>query len=126
MATCAIIDKKGGDIMINFVELNTKDDDVADSVSPKTLKQMLEAFFDQVEELQPKYFCVAISNIKVDDLEFIINPLSNLKGKREYYLSAYNDDLQLVNAPTIRIVDFQAGDSFEEIQDNFKSERESN
>lgn len=112
--------------MINFVELNTKDDDVADKISPKTLKQMLEAFFDQVEELKPKYFCVAISHISLDDLEIIINPLSNLKTKKGYYLSVYNDDLQLVSSADVRIVDFQAGDSFEEIQDNFKSERENN
>jgi len=36
--------------------------------------------------------------------EIIINPFENLKAKRDYYFSAYDDDCKLITKPDIIII----------------------
>lgn len=51
-------------------------------------------------------FWVKIETAGSEGLEIIINPLCNLKAKKEYYSKAYNDDLVLNSYSGIRIVNW--------------------
>lgn len=53
--------------------------------------------------------CSLTVRIDAPDLvkcEQIINPHENLPIKRDYYERAYNDDLELIGNPVIKIVDW--------------------
>lgn len=49
-------------------------------------------------------FCVVIENESAPDKEFIINTRKAINYKMVYYNEAYNDDLELICNPSIRIV----------------------
>lgn len=67
-------------------------------------------------ENKAKYLGVAVRNEMTEQTEIIINTTSNmLRGKLDYYLSAYNDDLTLKTNNKIRIVGFTFADSANDI-----------
>jgi hypothetical protein len=72
-----------------------------------------QRFLQEIDEHYEKAmeFCVKkpkmIVSIQMPDLpsiEEIVNPFENYKGKKEYYDKAYNDDLELIAFPKIKIV----------------------
>lgn len=63
-----------------------------------------------------KYVGVAVRNEMIEQTEIIINTTSNmLRGKLDYYLSAYNNDLTLKTNNKIRIVGFTFADTANDI-----------
>lgn len=64
-----------------------------------------------------EYLGVVVYNGLNDQSEIIINTVHNMAtGKLDYYLNAYNDNLELKTQPKIRITGFTYGDSFSDIQ----------
>lgn len=64
-----------------------------------------------------QYFGVRVYNGLNDQSEIIINTVHNMTtGKLDYYLNAYNNNLELKTQPKIRITGITYGNSFEDIQ----------
>lgn len=63
-----------------------------------------------------KYFGVKVLNEFNGQVELIVNTIENMaNGKLDYYLNAYNDNLELKTQPKIKIVGFTYADSLEGI-----------
>ena len=59
-------------------------------------------------ERDSKGFYIQVDSPDFEKPELIINLAENLSAKRAYYQTAYNDSLQLVNKPAIKIIAFGA------------------
>lgn len=59
-------------------------------------------------ERDNKGFYIQVDSPDFEKPELIINLSENLSAKRAYYQTAYNDSLQLVSKPAIKIVAFGA------------------
>lgn len=68
-----------------------------------TKKEIMLAEMVIAQKNKQGYF-IEVLNKDSSDPELIINPPSNIADKREYYSSAYTDDLKLKNNPKISIV----------------------
>lgn len=53
------------------------------------------------------YLTLVIYNPEMPRTEKIVNPAQNLGFKMAYIERAYNDDLELINNPAIKIVDWE-------------------
>lgn len=63
------------------------------------------------------YFGVKIINTSNNQTELIINTVNNMiNGKLDYYLTAYDDNLELNNNPNIKIIGFTYNNLFEDIR----------
>ncbi|MGL5378970.1 hypothetical protein [Clostridium sp.] len=77
----------------------------------------LKKCFEAAIENGTKYVGVKVWMYGFEECEVIINPTNNFGKKLEYYQIAYNDDLNLKNAPDkIKIVGITYGNSLEEIE----------
>lgn len=56
-----------------------------------------------IAQVQGKGYYIEVTNKDMESPELIINPKDNVAVKREYYSTAYNDDLQLVHNTDIAI-----------------------
>ena len=77
----------------------------------------LEMVFNQAKIMDASYVGVKIQMQGFDKPETIINPNENFDEKLVYYKKAYNEDLTLKTFNGIKIVGFEYGNSFQEIQD---------
>ena len=77
----------------------------------------LEMMFNQAKVMDANYIGVKIQMQGFDKPETIINPNENFDEKLEYYKKAYNEDLTLKSFNGIKIIGFEYGNSFQEIQD---------
>lgn len=64
-------------------------------------EEFLQGFNTDFNEL-----CVEVTVPNCPENEFIINHKANFQGKKEYYSKAYNDNLELISFPEIKIVDY--------------------
>lgn len=78
----------------------------------------LNEMFNWIESVkdtpqEPKYFGIIV---KTDNgsTEYIINPVENLKFKRNDYNDSYDEDLTLKYYKRIKIVGFSYGNTLEE------------
>lgn len=63
------------------------------------------------------YFGVKILNKSNNQTELIINTVNNMiNGKLDYYLTAYDDNLELNNNSNIKIIGFTYNNLFENIR----------
>ena len=63
----------------------------------------LETFFNTVPD-EATYMEVYVEHPNLPEPEVIMNPISNMCKKIEYYKSAYNDNLTLKTYDKIRII----------------------
>ena len=76
----------------------------------------LKKCFSRAWDNNANYIGIAVSIPFSSAEEVIINPAGNFAKKLAYYTEAYDDDLQLIKAPGIRITGFTYGDSYAEIE----------
>lgn len=69
-------------------------------------EEFLAEFNDYTDEETGVTVCVEVTVPNCTHNEFIINPIENFAVKKEYYSKAYNDDLELITCPSIKIVDY--------------------
>lgn len=91
-----------------------------------TKKDLMDCFDYLEEEKSPQYIGIVVRNEAYAVPEIIINERRAFNDKREYYCSAYKEDLTLKSTNTIKIIAWFVGgleeivDSFEEyLNDNF-------
>jgi len=83
----------------------------------------LEECIKSAKECMLEYIGVKIQMEGFREPEVIINPFNNFDAKLEYYKKAYNDNLILKTFNGIKIIDFTAGDDFNEIEEYLIRER---
>lgn len=69
-------------------------------------KENLINTFIQAKEQNAKYIIIQTQNKNCKGLETIINPISNVDYKIDYYTNAYDNDLFLKANKDIRIINF--------------------
>lgn len=70
-----------------------------------TKKMELMQFFDNCMKTDVNQVInIFVKMPDLPELEKISNPRENWTSKKSYYERAYNDDLELINNPVIRIV----------------------
>lgn len=74
-------------------------------------KDNLKGILMEAQESNIKYFALAYANG-----EIIINDMEVVEEKIKYIDNVYNEDLELKNAPHIKIVGYFCADSFEAIE----------
>lgn len=67
-------------------------------------KQELIQTFEEAKLQEANYISVFIDMPDLSEYEEIRNPFCNFDKKLEYYLKAYNDNLELITFPKIKIV----------------------
>ena len=72
-------------------------------VKKVTSMEELETFFNTVPD-EATYMEVYVEHPNLPEPEVIMNPISNMCKKIEYYKSAYNDNLTLKTYDKIRII----------------------
>ncbi len=63
-----------------------------------------QEFLKAFENTNVDQVCVAVSVPNAPNPEYIINTKENFEAKKEYYDKAYNDDLELIAFPSIKIL----------------------
>ena len=66
-------------------------------------KNELIQTFEEAKLQQADYISVFIDMPDLPEYEEIVNPFANFDKKLEYYLKAYNDNLELITYPKIKI-----------------------
>lgn len=83
-------------------------------------EQLRECIISALVMDKKKYIGVAIANTGMDGIEIIINGKENFLEKLEYYVNAYTDNLTLKTYDGIKIVNFAAADTFEELREQLE------
>lgn len=76
----------------------------------------LEKCFYEASQQDKKYVGVKIQMEGFPKAEIIINENANFDSKFKYYKRAYNEDLTLRSFNGIKIIGFNHGDTFEQIE----------
>lgn len=71
----------------------------------KSRKQCLLDYMSALLQ-EDMYLTLVIHNPEMPRAEKILNPSQNLEFKMSYIERAYNDDLELISNPSIKIVDW--------------------
>lgn len=82
-------------------------------------KSALRAIFINAKAEEARYIGVRIETEGSGQPEIIINPKENFDAKFDYYMSAYDDDLNLISTKgkkIIRITGIAQGNTFEDIE----------
>lgn len=86
----------------------------------KYTKRNLEYCFSHAIADGANFVGVMIQLPNMSQPEVIINPIDNLPSKMEYYFNNYNDNLELIANPDVKIIGLTYGDTYEEIQGEFE------
>lgn len=84
-----------------------------------SLKEQLKDCFTEAKRLDKKYIAVMVKANDSKRAEIIINYNENIESKLNYYMKAYDEDLKLINAPSIKIIDFIYSDNLTDIERRF-------
>lgn len=84
-----------------------------------SLKEQLKDCFTEAKRLNKKYIAVMVKANDSKRAEIIINYNENIESKLNYYMKAYDENLKLVNAPSIKIIDFIYSDNLTDIERRF-------
>lgn len=71
--------------------------------------------FKVAEDNDYLFIGVAVKMPNLNKPEIIINPYSNFKYKKEYYMNAYDENLCLKNNPEIKIIGAISSDYISDI-----------
>lgn len=82
----------------------------------ENLLKALELCFINAKHNNAKYVGVLIETKGSNAPEIIINPSENFDAKLEYYKKAYTEDLVLKSFDGIRIVRFDYGNTFSQLE----------
>lgn len=86
----------------------------------KYTKFNLEWCFSNAITTGAKLIGVMIQLPNMNEPEAIVNPRANFPKKLEYYMSNYNDNLELKTNNEVKIIGLTYGDTYEEIEAEFE------
>lgn len=76
--------------------------------------------FNDAKLFKGKYVAIEVQMEGLDKNEIIVNPYENIDLKLEYYMSAYDINLDHKYSDGIKIVDFTYANSMDELEKYFK------
>lgn len=76
----------------------------------------LELCFENAKKNNAKYIGILVETRGTSKPEIIINPSENFDFKLDYYKRAYNEDLVLKSFDGIRIIGFDYGNTFGQLE----------
>ena len=86
-----------------------------------TKKDKFKKLFKNFMNEGAEYIGVFIKSPNLEQPELILNKACNAKKKLEYYLNAYNDDMQLKSINSIEMLSVTGAIYLEDIEDNARA-----
>lgn len=71
-----------------------------------TQKEKLKALCDEIKVKESGFLVIYVENPDMPEPEMIINSVKNVEYKKNYFDTAYNDELELKAKKEIKIVNF--------------------
>jgi hypothetical protein len=87
----------------------------------ETSMKELERIFLRAKEIDMKYIAIIVEMPESPQPEIIINDIDNMESKLAYYKNTYDEELNHKFAKGIRILWFTFGNSFVEIEREYKA-----
>ena len=83
-----------------------------------TKKDKFKEIFNNFVNEGAEYIGVFIKSPNLEQPELILNKICNAKKKLEYYLNAYNDDMQLKSVNSMQMLSITGAIYLEDLEDN--------